>query len=222
MRGCRSPDKHRSFTVTQASSEQNTIWLTQDAFDKLQAELENLRGPVRSDIVARISAARDEGDLKENGGYHAAREEQGKIEARIRQLEDMLRRAEVGGAPADDGVVEPGMTVTYKFAGDSDDEAETFLLGAREMEDTTDGLRVYSPQSPLGSAIIGHQKGDTVTYEAPNGKKLQVEIVDAVPYSACPSLPRGRPRLRTADRRAGPRRAGGSLAEVVPALPQPG
>jgi len=170
--------------VTQASSEQNTIWLTQEAFDKLQAELENLRGPVRSDIVARISAARDEGDLKENGGYHAAREEQGKIEARIRQLEDMLRRAEVGGAPADDGVVEPGMTVTYKFAGDSDDEAETFLLGAREMEDTTDGLRVYSPQSPLGSAIIGHQKGDTVTYEAPNGKKLQVEIVDAVPYSA--------------------------------------
>jgi transcription elongation factor GreA len=180
MRGCRSPDKHRSFTVTQASSEQNTIWLTQDAFDKLQAELENLRGPVRSDIVARISAARDEGDLKENGGYHAAREEQGKIEARIRQLEDMLRRAEVGGAPADDGVVEPGMTVTYKFAGD--DEVETFLLGAREMADTTEGLTVYSPQSPLGSAIIGHQKGETVPYTAPNGKVLEVEIVDAVPY----------------------------------------
>jgi len=178
----RSPDKHRSFTVTQASSEQNTIWLTQDAFDKLQAELENLRGPVRSEIVARISAARDEGDLKENGGYHAAREEQGKIEARIRQLEDMLRRAEVGGAPADDGVVEPGMTVTYKFAGDSDDEVETFLLGAREMADTTEGLTVYSPQSPLGSAIIGHHKGETVPYTAPNGKTLEVEIVDAVPY----------------------------------------
>jgi transcription elongation factor GreA len=168
--------------VTQASSEQNTIWLTQEAFDKLQAELDNLRGPVRSEIVARISAARDEGDLKENGGYHAAREEQAKTEARIRQLEDMLRRAEVGGAPADDGVVEPGMTVTYKFAGDSDDEVETFLLGAREMADTTD-LTVYSPQSPLGSAIIGHKKGETVPYEAPNGKTLEVEIVDAVPYS---------------------------------------
>jgi transcription elongation factor GreA len=168
--------------VTQASSDTTTIWLTQDAYDRLQAELENLRGPVRSEIVARISAARDEGDLKENGGYHAAREEQGKTEARIRQLEDMLRRAEVGETPADDGVVEPGMKVTYKFAGDSDDEAETFLLGAREMEDPT-GLRVYSPQSPLGSAIIGKQKGDTVSYEAPNGKTLRVEIVEAVPYT---------------------------------------
>src|SRR3954469_5817895 len=154
----RSPDKHRSFTVTQASSEQNTIWLTQEAFDKLQAELENLRGPVRSDVVARISAAREEGDLKENGGYHAAREEQGKVEARIRQLEDMLSRAEVGETPPDDGVVEPGMKVTYKFAGDADDEAETFLLGAREIE--PEGLTVYSPESPLGAAINGLSKGD--------------------------------------------------------------
>ena len=166
--------------MTQQSSEQNVIWLTQEAFDKLQEELESLRGPVRSEVIARISAARDEGDLKENGGYHAAREEQGKVEARIRQLEDMLRRAEVGETPADDGVVEPGMQVTYKFG---DDEAETFLLGAREMEDTTDGLQVFSPQSPLGSAIIGAKKGDLVTYNAPNGKKLQVEIVDAIPYT---------------------------------------
>jgi transcription elongation factor GreA len=168
--------------VTQASSD-DTIWLTQDAYDKLQGELDNLRGPVRAEIVARISAAREEGDLRENGGYHAAREEQGKAESRIRQLEDMLHRAKVGEAPADDGVVGPGMKVTYKFAGDADDEAETFLLGAREMEDTTEGLTVYSPQSPLGSAIIGHAKGETVSYEAPNGKKLQVEIVDAVPYT---------------------------------------
>ena len=164
------------------SDERQTIWLTKEAFDKKTAELENLRGPVRADIVARISAARDEGDLKENGGYHAAREEQGKLEGRIRQLEDMLLRAEVGETPADDGVVEPGMKVTYKFVGDSDDEAETFLLGAREMEDATSGLKVYSPQSPLGSAIIGHKKGDTVSYDAPNGRKLEVEIVDAVPY----------------------------------------
>jgi transcription elongation factor GreA len=75
------------------------------------------------------------------------------------------------------------MKVTYKFADDSDDEAETFLLGAREMEDPTSGLKVYSPQSPLGSAIIGHQKGDVVAYEAPNGKKLEVEIVEAVPFT---------------------------------------
>ena len=169
--------------MTQTSSDQTTIWLTQEAFDKLQGELDNLRGPVRTEIVARIAAARDEGDLKENGGYHAAREEQGKTEARIRQLEDMLRRAEVGETPADNGVVEPGMKVTYKFVDDDDDEMETFLLGAREMEDTMSGLKVYSPQSPLGSAIIGHKKGDAVSYEAPNGKVLRVEIVEAVPFT---------------------------------------
>lgn len=165
------------------TSDQTTIWLTQEAFDKLQGELDNLRGPVRAEIVARIAAARDEGDLKENGGYHAAREEQGKTEARIRQLEDMLRRAEVGETPADNGVVEPGMKVTYKFVNDDDDEIETFLLGAREMEDTMSGLKVYSPQSPLGSAIIGHKKGDAVSYEAPNGRVLEVEIVEAVPFT---------------------------------------
>ncbi|MGA8210747.1 MAG: transcription elongation factor GreA [Nocardioidaceae bacterium] len=169
--------------MTQASSDQTTIWLTQDAFNKLQAELEHLRGPVRSEIVAKISAARDEGDLKENGGYHAAREEQGKTEARIRQLEEMLRRAKVGEVPADDGVVEPGMQVTYRFAGDAEDETETFLLGAREMLEANGALTVYSPQSPLGSAIIGHRTGETVEYTAPNGKTLEVEIVDAVPYT---------------------------------------
>ena len=162
------------------SSEQNTIWLTQEAYDKLKSELENLKGPVRQAIIERISAARDEGDLKENGGYHAAREEQGKTEARIRQLEDMLRRAEVGETPADDGVVEPGMKVVYKFVGD--DDTEEFLLGAREMGDTTD-LTVYSPQSPMGSAIIGHKVGEIVPFTAPNGKELKVEIVDAKPYT---------------------------------------
>ncbi|MGB0102426.1 MAG: transcription elongation factor GreA [Nocardioides sp.] len=163
------------------STDQGTIWLTQDALDKLTAELEHLKGPARQEVVARISAARDEGDLKENGGYHSAREDQGKLEGRIRQLEDMLRRAEVGETPADDGVVEPGMKVTYKFVGDDDDEVETFLLGAREIE--PEGLTVYSPESPLGSAINGRSKGETVTYEAPNGKELQVVIMDAVPFT---------------------------------------
>ncbi len=162
------------------SSDQHVIWLTQDAFDKLQHELEELRGPVRQEIIEKISAARDEGDLKENGGYHAAREEQGKTEARIRQLEDMLRRAEVGETPADDGVVEPGMKVTTRFVGD--DQEEVFLLGAREMADTTENIEVFSPQSPLGAAIIGSKVGETVEFDAPNGKKLKVEIVDAVPY----------------------------------------
>jgi len=167
--------------VTQSSDDQHVIWLTQEAFDKLQSELEHLRGPVRNEVIARISAARDEGDLKENGGYHAAREEQGKVEGRIRQLEDMLRRAEVGETPKDDGVVEPGMKITTRFVGD--DETEVFLLGAREIE-TPEDLEVYSPQSPLGKAIIGSRRGETVTFEAPNGKELKVEIVDAVPYTS--------------------------------------
>jgi transcription elongation factor GreA len=164
--------------VTQPS-DQSVIWLTEEAFEKLQEELEKLRGPERSEIISKISAAREEGDLKENGGYHAAREEQSKAEARIRQLEDMLRRAEVGETPPDDGIVEPGMKVTTRFFGET--ETETFLLGAREMVGT-EALPVYSPQSPMGSAIIGVKRGQTVTYEAPHGKKLKIEIVEAVPY----------------------------------------
>ena len=163
------------------SPEHDVIWLTQEAFDKLQDELEHLRGPIREEIVARISAARDEGDLKENGGYHAAREEQGKAEARIRQLEDMLRKAQVGETPADDGVVEPGMTVTVRFVGDTDTEA--FLFGAREMADLHPELQVYSPQSPMGQAIAGKRRGDEVDFVAPNGKQLKVQIVDAVPFT---------------------------------------
>jgi len=164
------------------SSEQSTVWLTQDAYNKLHAELADLKGPRRQEVIDRISSARDEGDLKENGAYHAAKDEQGKIEARIRQLENMLRHAEVGETPPDDGIVEPGMVVTYKFAGDADDEAEKFLLGAREIE--PEGLTVYSPQSAMGSAILGSRKGDTVSYTAPNGSEQRVEILDAVPYKA--------------------------------------
>jgi transcription elongation factor GreA len=165
--------------MTQAD-ERTTVWLTQAKYDALQAELEELRGPGRAAVVQKVSDARDEGDLKENGGYHAAREELGKLDGRIAQLEDMLKRAQVGETPADDGVVEPGMVVTYRFVGD--DEQERFLLGAREMKGDDDDLEVYSPQSPLGEAINGKQKGDTVEYVAPNGKTLEVEIVDAVPY----------------------------------------
>ena len=165
--------------MTTQATDQGKIWLTQEGYDKLRAELENLQGPVRQEIIERISAARDEGDLKENGGYHAAKEEQGKVEGRIRQLEDMLRRAEVGETPPDDGVVEQGMKVTIKFVGD--DDTETFLLANRELED--DNIEVYSADSPMGKALLGAKKGDTVTYEGPNGKSFEVEIVDAVPYT---------------------------------------
>jgi transcription elongation factor GreA len=162
------------------STDQGTIWLTQEAFDKLQAELEHLKGPARQEVIARISAARDEGDLKENGGYHAAREEQGKLEGRIRQLEEMLRKAEVGETPADDGVVEPGMKVTADVGG----LAQEFLLGAREMAGEGIDIDVFSPQSPLGQAIIGSRTGDTVAYTTPLGKTVEVKIMEAVPYVA--------------------------------------
>ena len=162
------------------SSEQNTIWLTQEAFDKLQDELEHLRGPVRQEIIERISAARDEGDLKENGGYHAAREEQGKNEARIRQLEEMIEKAQIIEPPKESGLVAPGTRVTTRFVGD--DDVEEFLFGSREIE-TPDDLAVYSPDSPLGAAINGKKAGDVVEFDAPNGKTLKVEIVDAVPFT---------------------------------------
>ena len=157
-------------------------WLTQEAFDRLQAEFDHLVNVGRAAIAKEIDERRQEGDLKENGGYHAAREEQGKTEARIRQLEDMLRRAEVGDKPADDGMVEAGMIVTIRFKGDTD--TEQFLLGSRELlsMDSSVDIDVYSPTSPLGAAILGKKKGDEATYEAPNGKDITVEIVDAKPF----------------------------------------
>ncbi len=159
-----------------------TIWLTQDAFDKLQHELEQLSGPGRADVTAKIAAARDEGDLRENGGYHAAREEQGKQEARIRQLKDMLRRAEVGEATTTADEVVPGTRVTIAFDGDESD-TDTFLLGSREVLGADDlDTNVYSPQSPLGAAILGKGKGDLATYEAPNGRKINVTVIKVEPY----------------------------------------
>jgi transcription elongation factor GreA len=159
--------------MTQTTS---VTWLTQEAYDRLTAELEEMSGPRRTEIAARIAAARDEGDLKENGGYHAAREEQGKLEARIRELTEKLRHVQIG-TPADDGVVEPGMVVTAVVAGDE----MTFLLGSREIAGGTD-IDVYSPTSPLGAAINGHAAGDKVTYAAPNGREIAVEIVAAKPF----------------------------------------
>jgi len=156
----------------------NVIWLTQAKYDELKAELEELRGSTRATMVKRVSDARDEGDLKENAGYHAARDELGKIDGRIQQLVDILEKAEVGETPADDGVVEPGMKVTVTLVGL--DFTETFLFGAREM--AGDDIKVYSPQSPLGQAIDGAKRGETVTYTLPNGKDQKAEIVEAVPY----------------------------------------
>ena len=160
-------------------AEQNTVWLTQDAYDKLHAELDELKGPRRAEIIEKISAARDEGDLKENGGYHAAKDEQGTNEARIRQLEELLKDATTETS-ADDQTVTAGKIVTYRYAGDDE---ESFLLGAREIaEDHTD-IEVYSPESPLGAAMLGHKAGETVDFEQPNGKVAKIEILSAVPFT---------------------------------------
>ena len=158
-------------------AENDVTWLTQEAHDRLQAELAHLTGEGRTDITDRIAAARDEGDLKENGGYHAAREEQAKNEARIRELTEKLRSVRIG-TPPDDGVVEQGMVVTAEVAGDE----LVFLLGSREIADTTD-IDVYSEKSPLGAAILGKKIGETAAYTAPNGKDISVSIKDAKPYT---------------------------------------
>ena len=155
----------------------NVTWLTQEAYDRLKEELEFLAGEGRTEMARRIEQAREEGDLRENGGYHAAKEEQGKREARIRQLQQLLETAKVGERPADDGVVEPGMVVVAKVGG----EQMRFLLGSREA--AADDLEVFSEKSPLGAAINGRQKGDTTSYTAPNGNQVQVEIVDTEPFT---------------------------------------
>nr|WP_213814129.1 transcription elongation factor GreA [Glaciihabitans sp. dw_435] len=158
-------------------SDTSVTWLTQDAFDRLSAELEQLSGAGRIEIAKKIEIAREEGDLKENGGYHAAKEEQGKIEARIRVLTQLLRHATVGDAPESHGVVEPGTVVTANIQGDE----SVFLIGNREMVDGTD-IDVYSAGSPLGTAIIGLKVGESKSYTAPNGKTITVDIVKVETY----------------------------------------
>lgn len=164
--------------MTQTSD--NVTWLTQAAYNQLKSELEDLSGPARIEIAKKIEAAREEGDLRENGGYHAAKEEQGKQELRIRQLTQLLDHAKVGEAPADDGVVEPGMVVTIAFDGDEDDTI-TFLMASREYASTD--IETYSPQSPLGKGVNGKKVGDVAKYELPNGKTASVTILAAKPYS---------------------------------------
>ncbi|MFI9721697.1 transcription elongation factor GreA [Streptomyces sp. NPDC052396] len=164
--------------MTQTSD--NVTWLTQEAYDQLKAELDYLSGPARTEIAAKIAAAREEGDLRENGGYHAAKEEQGKQELRVRQLTQLLEHAKVGEAPTESGVVAPGMVVTIAFDGDPDDTL-SFLLASREY--ASSDIETYSPQSPLGSGVNGKKIGEDAQYELPNGRKAMVRILEAKPYN---------------------------------------
>jgi transcription elongation factor GreA len=156
---------------------ESVTWLTQEAYERLKDELDFLAGEGRAEIVKRIEQAREEGDLRENGGYHAAKDEQGKREARIRQLQQLLESAKVGAPPAAPaGVAASGTVVTAVVAG----EPMRFLVGSREV--AGDGLEVYSEKSPLGAAIVGRKTGEKTSYDAPNGKKISVEIQDIEPF----------------------------------------
>ncbi|MDT0156609.1 transcription elongation factor GreA [Microbacterium sp. ARD32] len=160
------------------STDAQVPFLTQEAYDRLVDELERLSTVGRDEIAARIEAAREEGDLKENGGYHAAKDEQGKQEARIATLQQLLKTAKVGAAPTSRGIVEPGTVVTAIVAGDE----EVFLLGSREISAGGD-LDVYSEASPLGKAILGLKVGEKASYEAPNGRAISVEITGVETYA---------------------------------------
>jgi len=155
------------------------VWLTQTAHDRLKAELDQLVAN-RPVMAKEINDRREEGDLKENGGYHAAREEQGKQEGRIRQLTDLLRKARVGEPPTTATNAALGTVITIAFDSDEDD-TEKFLLGSREIAGTTE-LTVYSPESALGAAIVGAAPGETVTYQAPNGRGISVKVLGVEPF----------------------------------------
>jgi transcription elongation factor GreA len=149
--------------------------LTRDTYDRLRAELEDLTTRGRVDIARAIEAARALGDLSENGDYHAAKDSQGKMESRIRQLQAMLTDAKIvdTDAAAAGGEVATGAVVALKYVGDED--VERYLIGS--IEERREGVSVISPNSPLGQALLGHKPGDKVSYDAPSGP-LAVEIVE--------------------------------------------
>ncbi len=152
-------------------------WLTQEAYDRLKGELDVLIAN-RPVIAAEINARREEGDLKENGGYHAAREDQGQQEGRIRQLQELLRTALVGTAPTKSGTAAPGMVLTIRY---DDDDTETVLLGSRE-EGAHGDLQVISPNSPLGAALLGARVGEAREYHLPDGGIMKVTLASAEPF----------------------------------------
>jgi len=157
-----------------------STWLTQESFDRLSAELVDRSGPLRSEITKKIELAREEGDLKENGGYHAAREEQGKNEARVRQLKQMLENAQIGTPPSNTGTIAIGHVVTVEF---SDGDSERFWLVSRE-EAVHATMDVYSPDSPLGNAVIGKKQGDNSSFALPNGKEISILIKNVEIYQS--------------------------------------
>ena len=145
---------------------------SQEAHDRLVAELEDLTTRGRIDLARKIEVARELGDLSENGDYQAAKEEKGKMEGRILHLESLLEKAEIVEQVKTSDVVAPGTVVAVVY--DGDDEPERMLVGS--IEEQRDDVGVVSPGSPLGEALLGATVGDTVSFEAPSGS-LSVRIV---------------------------------------------
>ncbi|HEY3830712.1 MAG TPA: transcription elongation factor GreA [Acidimicrobiia bacterium] len=152
--------------------------LSQQALDRLHAEFDERTGPGRTEITNRIEEAREHGDLKENAEYHAAKNEQGLNEARIRQLEDMLSRAVVVEADANTDAAAAGLLVELRYEGD--DDTTTYLMGS--IEERHDTYDVLSVSSPLGRAVIGKHPGTKVSYQGPK-RELAVELVSVRPAS---------------------------------------
>lgn len=152
---------------------EHITWLTPEAHNRLVEELAERQGPIREEITRKIAEARAEGDLKENGGYHAAREEQGKNEARIKHLQYLLENSMVGSPEVPDGEAHIGRVVTIEF---SENDTETYLLASAEEKGAK--YEVLSYSSPLGEALIGKRIGDEVEYRLPNGKITRVMLVD--------------------------------------------
>ncbi len=150
-----------------------THQLSQAAFDRLKAEHDDLTTRGRIDIARKIETARELGDLSENGDYHAAKEEQGKMAGRIIHLTRIIENAEIVDATAGGDIVAPGSIVSVLYEGD--DEPEKFLVGS--IEEQPDDVSVVSPGSPMGAALLGAATGDDVEYESPGGK-MTVKVVE--------------------------------------------
>jgi transcription elongation factor GreA len=151
-----------------ATGQEPTATLTLDAYERLRADLEELTTTGRERITEKIKHARELGDLSENAEYHAAKDEQGLMEAKIRKLQHMLRDPDIVEAPAAADEVVPGMLVTLRPVDEDDDEEETYLL-AEHAEEKAPGARTVTTSSPLGSAILGAAADQEVAYEAPAG-----------------------------------------------------
>lgn len=165
-------------------------YITPETKEKLERELQELidHRPV---VAAEINERREEGDLKENAGYDAAREMQDQEEARIKQISEILANSTTERTAVAEGVAHVG-SVVHVYYNDDKDDKETFLIGTRAAASDNKDLETYSEQSRLGAAIIGASEGETREYSAPNGRTIRVTIESAAPYdSAKAATPRG-------------------------------